>query len=179
MKVRIVKALESRWYHSQIGSILNVGNPIGNAFSFSPDGYTSFYIDKSDCEILPEENQPEPFDLERALKGEEFTSKDGFARFRIISKSSLHDELYIFETVRNGSPNVEMTQLSFFNSSDYFMAPKPSEYVTKWVNVYKSESNYMFAGTFNNSEKEAKKCCDVDTGVKLLDTIPITFKRPS
>lgn len=179
MKVRIVKSEhQGYWYAEQIGSIIT---------AFDKDGYDFHVpgcgdISKSDCEILPEENQPEPFDLERALKGDKVVTKEGYKVTNIVKFPGSVGEMCVYGVCDNG----EETEVCDWNikgkfnprkentSMDLFMAPRESEYVTKWVNLYAAG-----CAAWEHSQQEA-----IDSNMKTgyrghIGTFPITFKRPS
>lgn len=133
-----------------------------------------------DCEIIPEENQPEPFDLDRALKGEPIQTKSGkiakslgAARSKDYSGIAVEIDSEIRIYGRSGVWD------TFNDKEALIMAPRESEYMTIWVNVYYSEVEKMaHLGNFFNSKEEAQKCIVDHLALKLIDTLPITFKRP-
>lgn len=168
MKIKIKSASRSTfWYANQIGSTFNV-----KVSDIHKDDYmldenlvdSTLAIKKSDCKIMREESpQPEPFDLERAKKGEVFYSKDGFTRFKVVALSSFNDKLHIVETVRNGDADVEMFNLGVCSPDNHYMAPKEPEYLEGWVIVdkygiapcvYPDVKSASHSAVFNNADRK-------------------------
>lgn len=176
MKVRIIKATPYRWYDDQIGMIVNVVDMGETYFGFST-GSTTHYIHKSDCEILPEENQPEPFDLERALRGDKVITRSGYEVTEMHlfkTDSSAHNLCVIINSCSYWYDEKGVFNLDHFGDMNLLMAPRESEYVTKWVNLYAAG-----CAAWEHSQQEA-----IDSNVKTgylghIGTFPITFKRPS
>lgn len=190
MKVRIVTAeKKTYWYAAQIGCVFNVQQSTHNEDSWRVSGMEDgvhHYIVKSDCEILPEENQPEPFDMERALNGEKVVTREGV----------VVDELYHFKTYHGLCPItaiIDGEKKTFridgkYNESgldtkhDLFMAPRESEYVTKWVNVFDervTDDTIRCSNVYHSKEKAAANNVYYSNDSGFIGTFPITFKRPS
>lgn len=158
MKVKIISASKGTfWYVNQIGSTFTVKIREEHPADYVLDEntlYSTLLILKSDCEVIEEPTpQPEPFDLERAKKGEVFYSKDGFTRFKVVALSSFNDKLHIVETVRNGNANVEMLNLGVCSPDNNYMAPKEPEYVEGWVVVTPSGISGTGFATLNSAQK--------------------------
>lgn len=185
MKVRIVKSeRQTYWYAAQIGCIFNVQQSPHDENGWSVSGMEDehrHYIVKSDCEILPEENQPEPFDLERALKGEKVVTRNGRVVTEIIQFKTAEKTVFCVGGVCDGEVaywDIEghFTPISGKSSRDLFMAPRESEYVTKWANVWHSTNGYFFGSTSYDSEGAAESVRNFYTD--YIGAFPITFKRP-
>lgn len=186
MKVRIVKCTDINWYKDQIGCLFNVVDSIKHKeyYDFKGDFGPTYHLLKSDCEILPEENKPEPFDLDRALKGEKVVLGDGKTLVTDIYLSLIAKKVV---GIVNGIPYLWDKSGEYFQSSDHivmknanlFMAPRESEYVTKWVNVYQSESGYIYIGSLFDTKDDALRCGTRSNGDTAFDTTQLTFKLPS
>ena len=63
MKVKIVKAIGGVWYYHKIGTVYEVIRDDGYCFTVKENGDESFFIDKSDCEIISEPEEVKPVDV--------------------------------------------------------------------------------------------------------------------
>lgn len=190
MKVRIVKSSNNSWYANQIGSIVNVKVTDGSRGEFyfmdAPELSPS-YIRMEDCVILEaDEPKPEPFDLERALKGDKLITRSGrsVSQFHMFDapKTTWSIHVVIDEEVNCFRSNGKfMSEISehIDHPYDLFMAPREPEYQTVWVNLY-DELNYnnnsfiCSHAYINKSEAER----NLANAGKPIGTFPITFKKP-
>ena len=113
-----------------------------------------------------------PFDLEAALQGAKVTTREGrevtnIAYFEDITSSYkvfgvIDGQLYSFNINGNFGHNSEYCY-------DLFMKPQQ---VTKWVNIYSTNSGHLSCGgsLFDTKEKAQESC------EGAIDTIQITFE---
>lgn len=197
MQVRIVSAFADCWYKEQIGSIFNVQEGKGMddkpCFFVCAPEKSLWYIRMEDCEILPEENQPEPFDLERALKGEKVIGCSGDEGVFIFTNHNSFDgdkHLFQFSVKNSGDQYVLVFNgtgwqggfTGIKHDSSIFMAPRESEYVTKWVNVFDqrvTDDTIRCSNVYDSKEKAAANSVYYSNESGFIGTLPITFKRPS
>jgi len=175
MKVRIIKCTtQILWYHAQIGLTCKVESDCSEKVNWYYMVGSGLPIRKEDCEILPEEApQPEPFDLERALKGEEMTSIDGREkRVYLVGKSNnIGGGCYILEAFYADRPPLPIYMTETDMRERLQMAPKQPEYKTVWVNLYS-----LGCAEYFDSFEEANGSIK-NTGYKgHVCTSPITFK---
>lgn len=182
MKVRIVKLTPylpgKLWYAGQLGNVFCVEpDRMHPNIMFQLKEYSSLRIHISDCEILPDENpKPEPFDLGRALKGEKMVDDKG-GEYTIVGKSNF-GKGYIVERSMNGNYDylTHCSEFGYTGCHNLKMSPRPSDYVTKWVNVYLGRANKFHPiNIFDSKEEAIKFNADRDTS-KYICTVPITFK---
>lgn len=156
MRVKIINPRS--WYDGQKGATFNVMSLDDNTYIMS--GSINFEIHKSDCEILPDETtQPEPFDLERALKGEKVICRNGEIVDEIYHIKSLRCKFNVYSVIdgegtwhlENGSVLTTSTSIH-----DLFMAPKEPKVVTKWAVVCQDHHGVMFTfGALKDTKEEA------------------------
>lgn len=145
IKVKIVKNSfsDTCWYANQIGSTFNVKVSEKHKDEYMLDENmvdSVMTILKSDCEVIDEPAMhPEPFDLERAIKGEKFTWKEKPGTYCIIGKSpngyqSDHGCKYVVEQV-DWKGDIYLWRWTADELSKFIMAPKEPEYLEGWVVV--------------------------------------------
>lgn len=193
MKVRIVKAKPIAWYADQIGCTLNVethSDGINYSASFIGQRMT-FFILADDCEILPEENQPEPFDLERALNGEKVVNGTTTGEFKFsYCNGNFKYCCFLFEHgncgyclfyCSNTSSWHHTPNGSYYTEGDYIkMAPRESEYVTKWVNVFDqrvTDDTIRCSSAYHSKERALENRSNYTNESGYIGTFPITYKR--
>lgn len=150
--------INNYWYAEQVGNTVNVYESEDH-----PDNYIfarpidkTYFILKSDCDVIEEATpQPEPFDLERAKKGEPVITRKGAKGKYIctITKGRINP-IHVFEINTGPDENCSWTYCYASNGCyqsgegvfeqttsddttlDLFMPPKEPEYVEGWVAVY-------------------------------------------
>lgn len=178
MRVKIINQRPGVWYHNKAGDIITVSiyekNP--SFYFFCTLSKNDLVITTSDCEILPEENpQPEPFDLERALKGEKVVMRDGTEIQEVVAFKTAERLMPVMAAYKDGI-NMYTADGKYHNGgdmiADLFMAPKEPQVVTRWVNVFNQSGDIVTSGTYK-SEMIAIEYGKHATG--YLKTIPVTF----
>lgn len=179
MKVKIISAKKTDWYHAQIGSIVNVDECTGDYKLSGTNGAP--WISMRDCEVIDEPTpQPKPFDLERALKGEPIFA-DGYTGEYIFTNKHTDDIKHVFQLAVNGGEDQAVIYYSErtknwyggFTSCKLFytvtMAPKEPEFHEAWVN----SSPWGYSAAIFSSEEEATK----RLGLNEITT-KIRFQKP-
>jgi hypothetical protein len=172
MRVKITGASGLVWYKDQIGNTFTCYDRSESYYGLGAKGMTGLTIQKWDCEILPEETpQPEPFDLDRALKGEVIV-KDNSSMYVIGKSKNGNGKEYICETVKDGAN----FRLHFFHEDylkTWFMAPKEPQVVTRWVNVYEGYGHFNTGTTtYESKESAAAKKNNANTN-KYIGSFPV------
>lgn len=183
MKVRIIKCDNpNRWYQNQIGSVLNVfavpHKDGGDIFLVDTNFNAALGIERTDLEILPIEPapQPEPFDLERALKGDEVIC-GGYK----VSDIYLAPVAQMVVGLIDGRGHAWTKEGAYFENgnmiveSTLYMAPIEPKTKTIWVNVFTDNYTEFRVGRVYNTKKEAKIA---PVGPHYVGAYPITITLP-
>lgn len=188
MKVRIVTAFTDCWYYEQIGSTFNVRKGLGlddKPCYYFDTNHESNYIRFEDCEIITEENQPEPFDLERALKGEKVITRNGLEVTEVHYFKTAKSCIFSIGAVIMGDLHKFGDKGNFMMDGehhlDLFMAHRPSEYVTKWVNLYDervTDNTIRCSSAYHSKERAIETSIKYTNESVYIGTFPITYKRP-
>lgn len=185
MKVRIVKCTDSKssWYKKQIGSEFFVVNDTNDNDFYTiegDDGDSVYHIRKQDCEILEiNDAKPEPFDLERALKGDKVMTLDGRVVDEVIHVKSLKNYGNIIIICDGAYAFVDKNGKAQYNEWDVQMAPREPDYQTVWANLY-SSNGVLEMGQDTYPERSIGEEIGNYNGeiAKYIGTFPITFKKP-
>lgn len=183
MKVRIIKCDNpNRWYQNQIGSVLNVfavhNKDGGDIFLVDTKFNAALGIERTDLEILPIEPapQPEPFDLERALKGDEVMC-GGYK----VSDIYLAPVAQMVVGLIDGRAHAWTKEGAYFENgnmiveSTLYMAPIEPKTKTIWVNVFNLNGKIQ-TGDIHEAEQHAKRHQHA-TG--YMGTYPLTVAIPT
>lgn len=176
MKVRIVKCSRSTfWYADQIDSTFQVLECDKDDFSLK--GASDYLIKKEDCEILEaDEPKPEPFDLERAMKGERMMDERG-GSYTYIGNSI---KGIVVERSVNGNHDY-LTHIDVFGHTSCHslkMAPREPEYQTVWVNLYAARGSNGFVVDTSYGYATKEQAMQFERPECNIGTFPITFKKP-
>jgi len=158
IKVKIIKAaLSSYWYNGQIGCEFYVEEHTHEKYKLYKDVTQSSIISKSDCDVIPDDPtpKPEPFELERAKKGELVVTRNGYnGKYTCTITKGRVNPIHVFEINTGPDHNCSWpycySSTGFYQSGegvfeqitsddenlDLFMAPKEREYLEGWVAVY-------------------------------------------
>lgn len=170
MKVKIISASKGTfWYVNQIGSTFTVKISEKHPADYVLDEntlYSTLLILKSDCEVIEESApQPEPFDLERALKGDGVLINGDLGKYMFTNVHYFDGTKHVFQVSISGSKNQAVVSYNDDKKEWYYglrsdvmkcevtMAPKEPEYVEGWVVVTPSGIIGTVFFTLNSAQK--------------------------